>query len=322
MTELLRVEALHKHYRVRPGLFGAPQTVSAVNGVSFAVERGETLGLVGESGCGKSTLGRTLLRLEEPTSGRILVGGEDLAALSGRALKDFRRKLQIVFQDPYSSLDPRMTVRAILAEPFRIHGLAGERGELLRRLERLLDLVGLRHDALDRYPHEFSGGQRQRIGIARALALEPSFIVCDEPISALDVSIQAQILNLLVDLQERLHLTYLFISHDLRVVERLSHRVAVMYLGRVVELATSAELYRAPRHPYSRALLDAIPLPEPGRKRTRVPLAGDLPSPLAPPPGCAFHPRCPRAALGKCDVETPELAPVEPGHEVACHFPL
>ena len=320
---LLQVEDLHKHYQISAGILGGSHTVRAVNGVSLSIRRGETLGLVGESGCGKSTLGRTLVRLEEPTSGRVVLEGTDIASLRRAELKTFRRRIQIVFQDPYSSLNPRMSVRSILSEPLRLHGAVKSRNDLDRQVLSLLDRVGLRRDAIDRYPHAFSGGQRQRVGIARALSLKPDFIVCDEPISALDVSIQAQILNLLVDLQEEFELTYLFISHDLRVVERVSHRVAVMYLGRIVEVASARELYQDPQHPYTRALLSAIPEPDPTVKRTRLPLEGDLPSPLAPPTGCAFHPRCPRFERGRCDASAPELGPQQAGgaHEVACFHP-
>jgi oligopeptide/dipeptide ABC transporter ATP-binding protein len=320
---LLQVTDLHKHYRVGAGILGGSHTVRAVNGVSLTIRRGETLGLVGESGCGKSTLGRAIVRLEEPTAGKVVLEGTDIASLRRAELKSFRRRIQIVFQDPYSSLNPRMSVRSILAEPLRLHGIATSRNDLNRQVLSLLDRVGLRRDAIDRYPHEFSGGQRQRVGIARALALKPDFIVCDEPISALDVSIQAQILNLLVDLQEEFQLTYLFISHDLRVVERVSHRVAVMYLGRIVEVASAEELYRDPQHPYTRALLSAIPEPDPTVKRVRLQLEGDLPSPLAPPDGCAFHPRCPRFEKGRCDASDPELAQQQPGtdHWVACFHP-
>lgn len=320
---LLEVDGLHKHYRVGAGIFGGSHTVRAVNGVSLKIRRGETLGLVGESGCGKSTLGRTLVRLEEPTAGRIVLEGTDIASLRRAQLKTFRRRIQIVFQDPYSSLNPRMSVRSILSEPLRLHGVTTSRDDLNREVLSLLDRVGLRRDAIDRYPHEFSGGQRQRVGIARALALKPDFIVCDEPISALDVSIQAQILNLLVDLQEEFGLTYLFISHDLRIVERMSHRVAVMYLGRIVEVATAEQLYRDPQHPYTRALLSAIPEPDPTLRRARLPLEGDLPSPLAPPSGCAFHPRCPRFEAGHCDATAPELGQqqAESDHWVACFHP-
>ncbi len=321
---MVAVDRVSKYFPVEKAWFSREQKfVRAVDGVSFRVRRGETLGLVGESGCGKSTLGRLILRLLDPTYGRILYEGKDLVPLGQAALRPLRRKLQIIFQDPYSSLNPRMTVRQIVGEAIRVHKLAASRTEETRMIEELLDQVGLRRESLDRYPHEFSGGQRQRIGIARALAVQPEFIVCDEPISALDVSIQAQIVNLLQDLQERLGLTYLFISHDLKIVEHMSHRVCVMYLGRVVEQATSADLYARSLHPYSRALLSAVPFVEPGRRQLRVLLEGDVPSPIDPPSGCTFHPRCPRAERGKCDVSPPHLAELEPGsgHKVACYHP-
>ncbi|PTL76126.1 ABC transporter ATP-binding protein [Vitiosangium sp. GDMCC 1.1324] len=318
MTEpLLQVRDVKTHFPVRGGLLGRVRgTVKAVDGVGFDVRRGETLGLVGESGCGKSTLGRTLLRLVEPTAGSIRFEGRELTGLSPRELRPLRRRMQLVFQDPYASLNPRMSVRDILGEPFAIHGL--ERGpEREAKVAGLLDLMGLPRDALDRYPHEFSGGQRQRIGIARAIALRPDLVVADEPISALDVSIQAQIVNLLVDLQRELGLTYVFIAHDLKIVEYVSTRVAVMYLGRIVELADAADLYRRPRHPYTQALLSAVPVPDPERKRTRIILQGDVPSPLAPPPGCPFHPRCPHA-MERCRRETPPLYALGNGHTAAC----
>jgi peptide/nickel transport system ATP-binding protein len=318
MTEpLLRVRDVKTHFPVRGGLLGRVRgTVKAVDGVGFDVRRGETLGLVGESGCGKSTLGRTLLRLVEPTAGSIQFEGRELTGLSQRELRPLRRRMQLVFQDPYASLNPRLSVREILGEPFAIHGL--ERGrEREAKVVELLDLMGLPRDALDRYPHEFSGGQRQRIGIARAIALRPDLVVADEPISALDVSIQAQIVNLLVDLQRELGLTYVFIAHDLKIVEYVSTRVAVMYLGRIVELADAADLYRKPRHPYTQALLSAVPVPDPERKRSRIILQGDVPSPLAPPPGCHFHPRCPYA-MERCRLETPPLYELGNGHTSAC----
>jgi oligopeptide transport system ATP-binding protein len=320
---LVQVEKLSKFFPVRRGMFGGIKFVRAVDGVTLYVRRGETLGLVGESGCGKSTLGRTILRLVEPTYGRIVYEGRDVVPMGSRELRALRRKMQIIFQDPYSSLNPRMTVRDIVGEAIRIHKLAKSRDEEESKVAALLTKVGLRPEMMTRYPHEFSGGQRQRIGIARALAVEPEFIVCDEPISALDVSIQAQIVNLLSDLQEELGLSYLFISHDLKVVEYVSHRVAVMYLGKIVETASAAALFEKRYHPYTRALLSAIPTPEPGQRRLRVLLEGDVPSPLDPPSGCAFHPRCPRAQKGKCDVETPTLEEIDPGtrHRVACFFP-
>jgi peptide/nickel transport system ATP-binding protein len=314
---LLRARDVKTHFPVRGGAWGRVRgQVKAVDGVSFDVRRGETLGLVGESGCGKSTLGRTLLRLVEPTAGSLQFEGQELTGLSQRELRPLRRRMQLVFQDPYASLNPRMTVREILGEPFAIHGL--ERGaERERKVAELLDLMGLPREALDRLPHEFSGGQRQRIGIARAIALRPELVIADEPISALDVSIQAQIVNLLVDLQRELGLTYVFIAHDLKIVEYVSTRVAVMYLGRIVELADVADLYRAPRHPYTQALLSAVPVADPEHPRTRVLLQGDVPSPLAPPPGCAFHPRCPHA-MERCRQQTPPLYTLDNGHTAAC----
>ena len=318
---IVRAESLRKSFRgPSRGLGRGHSEVRAVDGVTLEVMPGETLGLVGESGCGKSTLGRLLLRLHEPTSGRIYFEGEDITGLSQSALRPFRRKMQIIFQDPYSSLNPRMTVEAALAEALRVHGLVASRSEERERIAGLLERVGLRPEHMRRYPHEFSGGQRQRIGIARALAVSPRFIVADEPVSALDVSIQAQIVNLLGDLQHELGLSFLFIAHDLHVVEHVSRRVAVMYLGRVVELATSEQIYATPRHPYTKALLSAAPVPDPKAHKKRLILEGDVPSPLDPPSGCAFHPRCPVAEKGLCDREVPALRMVEPGHEVACHL--
>jgi oligopeptide transport system ATP-binding protein len=317
-TPLLEVRDLSKRFAVRGGWFGRETgAVHAVSGVSFSIARGETLGLVGESGCGKSTLGRCILRLIEPTQGQVFFQGQEITALGSAAMRSLRKRMQIIFQDPFASLNPRMTVEEILSEPIEIHGLASDRTERMAKIHRLLDLCGLRRESLTRYPHEFSGGQRQRICIARALAVEPEFIVCDEPVSALDVSIQAQIVNLLQDLQRDLKLTYLFIAHDLNVVRHISSRVAVMYLGRIVELATSSDLYRAPQHPYSQALLSAIPVPDPTRSRQRILLRGDLPSPLSPPAGCHFHPRCPRA-LAECSSQAPELLD-RANHWAACH---
>jgi oligopeptide/dipeptide ABC transporter ATP-binding protein len=320
---LVRVENLAKFFPIRQGMFGRLTFLHAVDGVTLHVLRGETLGLVGESGCGKSTLGRTILRLTEPTYGRVVYDGQDIVPMKPEDLRALRRRMQIVFQDPYSSLNPKMRVRDIVGEALRIHKIVRGAAEEEKEVALLLDKVGLRREAMDRYPHEFSGGQRQRIGIARALAVRPEFVVCDEPISALDVSIQAQILNLLSDLQDDLGLAFLFISHDLKVVEYVSHRVAVMYLGKIVETAKTAELFAKRYHPYTRALLSAIPVPDPGRRRLRVVLEGEVPSPLDPPAGCAFHPRCPRAQKGKCDRETPELTELVPGsnHRVACFFP-
>jgi oligopeptide transport system ATP-binding protein len=321
---LVGTDRLSKYFPVERRLFGrAVRFARAVDDVSIRVRRGETLGLVGESGCGKSTLGRLMLRLVEPTFGRVVYGGRDITRLSQRELRPLRRRMQIIFQDPYSSLNPRMTVREIVGEAISIHGLARTRADEHARIAQLLDRVGLRADVMNRYPHEFSGGQRQRIGIARALAVEPEFIVCDEPTSSLDVSIQAQIVNLLVELQETMGLTYLFVSHDLSIVEHVSHRVAVMYLGKIVEQASVEHLYKEPLHPYTRALLAAAPRPDPERKRVRLVLQGDAPSAIDPPPGCAFHPRCPRALKGTCDVETPSLTETSPGsgHKVACWNP-
>jgi len=318
---ILDVKNLRKHFPVKRGFFGRPGAyVRAVDGVSLDVKPGETVGLVGESGCGKTTFGRVVLRLIEPTSGNIEFEGTDITGLDQRELRPLRRRMQIIFQDPYSSLNPRMTVRATVGEAMRIHGLSKGPKQEEERVGQLLERVGLRPEYMNRYPHEFSGGQRQRIGIARALAVEPKFIVCDEPISALDVSIQAQIVNLLQDLQDELGLAYLFIAHDLKVVEYMSHRVAVMYLGKVVELATSADIYAHPKHPYTQALLSAVPVPDPHRKSKRILLQGDVPSPMAPPPGCTFHPRCPIAEKGLCDTKEPELREVAPGHWASCHL--
>jgi oligopeptide transport system ATP-binding protein len=321
---LVATERISKYYPVERKLFSrSDRFVRAVDGVSLRVRRGETTGLVGESGCGKSTLGRLILRLVEPTFGRVTYDGKDISRLSQRELRPLRRRMQIIFQDPYSSLNPRMTVREIVGEAIRIHRLADNRAAEGAKIAQLLERVGLRADAMDLYPHEFSGGQRQRIGIARALAVEPEFIVCDEPTSSLDVSIQAQMINLLVELQETMGIAYLFVSHDLTVVEHVSHRVAVMYLGKIVEQASAADLYEQPRHPYTRALLAAAPVPDPDRKRVRLLLAGEAPSPMDPPPGCAFHPRCERALPGTCDREIPLLEEASPGsgHRVACWNP-
>ncbi len=318
---VVRADSLRKSFRgPARGLGQGRAELRAVDGVSLDVMPGETLGLVGESGCGKSTLGRLLLRLEEPTSGRVYFDGQDITELSQTALRPVRRQMQIIFQDPYSSLNPRMTVEAAVAEPLRVHRLVSSKAEAQERVVSLLERVGLRPEHMRRYPHEFSGGQRQRIGIARALAVSPSFIVADEPVSALDVSIQAQIVNLLSDLQEELGLSYLFIAHDLQVVEYVSHRVAVMYFGRIVELATSRQIYESPRHPYTQALLSAAPEANPSSRKKRILLEGDVPSPLAPPTGCAFHPRCPIAQKGLCDREVPELRTLGTGHEAACHL--
>jgi oligopeptide/dipeptide ABC transporter ATP-binding protein len=318
---LVEARGLVKHFRVGGGfLRSGRDVVRAVEDVSLTVHAGETLGVVGESGCGKSTLGRLLLRLIEPTAGEVVFDGQPLARMSPRELRRLRREMQIVFQDPYGSLDPRMKVGAIVAEGIEIHGLA--RGRAKREMvERLLVEVGLRPEHADRYPHEFSGGQRQRIGIARALAVGPRFVVCDEPVSALDVSIQAQVINLLADLQAKLGLAYLFVAHDLRVVAHLSHRIAVMYLGRIVEVGETDRILAAPHHPYTRALLAAVPEPDPERRAVRVEAQGDVPSPIAPPAGCAFHPRCPHAEE-RCRRDRPALLGGA-RHAVACHvFPV
>ncbi len=310
--ELVRVRALVKHFPVA----GSDDVVRAVDGVTFEILKGETLGLVGESGCGKSTVGRCLLRLIEPTRGEISFEGQDVLALSGKTLRGVRAEMQIIFQDPYASLNPRLKVRDIVAEPLVIHG-TGTKQERRERVAELLRKVGLDPDYMNRYPHEFSGGQRQRLGIARALALNPKLIVADEPVSALDVSVQAQVINLLEDLQAEFDLTYLFISHGLAVVEHISNRVAVMYLGRIVEVASAIELYANPLHPYTRALLSAIPIPDPTRKRERIVLTGDVPTPINPPSGCRFHTRCPDA-IPECSQIDPDLREVAPGHTVAC----
>ena len=314
---LLSVRNLRKEFPIRKGVFSRQVgAVKAVNDVSFDVARGETLGVVGESGCGKTTTGRTILRLLEPTSGEIRFEGRDVRAMGTSELRALRREMQIIFQDPVSSLNPRMTVGAIVREGLTIHKLA-EGSAADARVRALLEEVGLRAEYANRYPHEFSGGQRQRIGIARALSVEPKFIVCDEPVSALDVSVQAQVINLLQDLQKEFDLTFLFIAHDLAVVEHISDRVAVMYLGKLMELAGSEELYRNPLHPYTRALLSAIPVPEPNARRERIELEGDVPSPANPPSGCPFHPRCP-IATAECAEVVPEFRDVGSGHYVAC----
>jgi oligopeptide transport system ATP-binding protein len=320
---LLQVENLRKHFPIHRGVLRRQVgTVKAVDGISFDITRGETLGLVGESGCGKSTAGRTILRLYDATAGRILFEGGDIAHLSGERLRNARPRMQMIFQDPQASLNPRMTVGSIIAEPLLEHGVA-RRSEREDRVRALLDAVGLNPDYANRYPHEFSGGQRQRIGIARALALHPDFIVADEPIAALDVSIQAQVVNLLEDLQEQFGLTYLFISHDLSMVRHICDRVAVMYLGKVMELAPRELLYNSPRHPYTVALLSAVPIPKPEVEATRqrIILTGDVPSPANPPSGCVFRTRCPRAQA-LCAAEVPEWRELEPGRRIACHFPV
>jgi len=318
---LLKVKDLVKQFPIRGGIFGRTvDKVHAVDGVSFEMQAGETLGVVGESGCGKSTTGRCILRLIEPTSGEVWFEGKNVTTAGKDELRALARDMQIIFQDPYASLNPRMTVSAIIGEALTIHKLTKTPREYEERIVSLLETVGLSGDHLRRYPHEFSGGQRQRIGIARALAVSPKLIVCDEAVSALDVSIQAQVINLLEDLREQFKLTYIFIAHDLSVVEHISHRVAVMYLGRIVELASSRSLYTNPLHPYTEALLSAVPIPDPTVKRKRIPLQGDVPSPINPPSGCHFHTRCPIAQKGLCDKDKPLLRQSVEGHWVACHL--
>ena len=319
MENLIEIRNLTKYFPVRGGLLQRVQGwVKAVDGVSLTIRAGETLGLVGESGCGKTTVGRCLLRLVEPTSGEILFEGRDLLALPGEEMKALRREMQIVFQDPFSSLDPRAKIADSIGEALYVHGVR-DSTDRRRKVREAMRLVGLSEDHMRRYPHEFSGGQRQRIGIARALILRPKFVVCDEPVSALDVSIQAQVLNLLRQLQRELGLTLLFIAHNMSVVEHISDRVAVMYLGKIVEIAKRRTLYDMPLHPYTRALLTAIPVPVPGRKRQRTILQGDVPSPLRPPSGCRFHPRCP-IAKENCSAEEPALREMDSDHSAACHY--
>jgi peptide/nickel transport system ATP-binding protein len=317
---LLQVSDLKKHFRIRSGLFGMRSAcVYAVDGVSFDIERGETLSLVGESGCGKSTIGRCILRLFDVTAGQVNLDGQRIDDMSSAALRPLRRRVQVVFQDPFSSLNPRMRVRDLLAEPIRNFRLAHSAGEIRARIDALLDKVRLPRDAANRWPHEFSGGQRQRIAIARALAAEPDLIVCDEAVSALDVSVKAQIVNVLQDLQRELGLALLFISHDLAIVEHLTHRVAVMYLGKIVEVGRKRQIFAAPKHPYTEALLSAVPVPEPGASRRRIILKGDVPSPINPPKGCRFHTRCPYV-FDRCRTEEPALRPIAEGHLAACHL--
>ena len=322
MTEpLLRVKDLVKYFPIKSGLLSrAVDKVHAVDGVSFDLAPGETLGVVGESGCGKSTTGRCILRLIEPTSGEVWFNGKSVTAASKDELRALARDMQIIFQDPYASLNPRMTVGQIVGEALTIHKLAKTARDYEDRIVHLLETVGLSADHLRRYPHEFSGGQRQRIGIARALAVSPKLIVCDEAVSALDVSIQAQVINLLEDLREQFNLTYIFIAHDLSVVEHISHRVAVMYLGRIVEIASAKALYTDPKHPYTEALLSAVPIPDPTIKRKRIPLQGDVPSPIKPPSGCHFHTRCPIAQKPLCNTQKPVLKQTGEGHWVSCHL--
>jgi oligopeptide/dipeptide ABC transporter ATP-binding protein len=316
---LVEIKNLIKFFPVHTHFFSRAKTfVQAVVGLNLSIRRGETLGLVGESGCGKSTLGRLILRLEEPTEGQIFFENEDILQYDSERLRQLRRQMQIIFQDPYSSLNPRKTVSSIIMEPLIIHNI-GTKKEREERVLRLMEVVGLRPEHINRYPHEFSGGQRQRIGIARALALNPKLIIADEPVSALDVSIQAQVLNLLADLQGEFHLTYLFIAHDLSVVEHISDRVAVMHLGRIGELALSEDLYRSPKHPYTQALLSANPVPDPTLQRKRILLQGEVPSPIHPPPGCNFHTRC-LYRFEPCDKEVPQFKEIEPNHWVACYL--
>ena len=322
---LLAVENLTKHFPITKGVLFPKQVgaVRAVDGISFTLQEGETLGIVGESGCGKSTLARCILKLIQPTSGTVVFDGQDITTYSRNDMRDIRRNMMIIFQDPFSSLNPKKRVGRLIGEALEIHGIGTEE-ERRKRVQELLEIVGLNPEHYRRYPHEFSGGQRQRIGVARALAVKPKLIFCDEPVSALDVSVQAQVLNLLKDLQEQFHLTYVFIAHDLSVVRHISDRVMVMYLGKAVELAERDAIYAEPRHPYTAALLDAVPVPDPAlaQRRDVTVVEGDVPSPVDMPPGCSFHPRCPRFHPGHCDVEVPHLTQLGIAHEAACHYPL
>lgn len=316
---LLKVESLKKYYPIKSGILGkVSETVRAVDGVSFTVNEGETLGIVGESGCGKSTTGRMIMRLIEPTEGSIHFEGKDILNLSKSEMRKTRKDIQMIFQDPFASLNPRQTVGSIIEEPMIVHGM-GDRKQRRKRVEELLELVGLSAYQAKRYPHQFSGGQRQRIGIARALAVRPKLIIADEPVSALDVSVQSQVLNLLQDLQKKFNLTYIFIAHDLSVVRHISNRVGVMYLGKIVEISESENLYNHPDHPYTKALLSAVPIPDPDNKTERIILSGDVPSPAHPPSGCAFHDRCP-AAMDICSREKPVMKKMEDGRRVSCHL--